>query len=303
MKKPSSLWVAKVVQGKTNVIHQFIEKERGAVESASTFLLEYTYARQSGKSLVKDICHIWELGSNITFANLLDVVAKVKYNHPLSIVLMLDLTYPEIILNTVDVLLKAAKSALLKSLELQQNEVIKRIVVNAEEEDKPYLDPFPVQIAIIGAKYDLFQNMEPAKKRIICQYLRCLAHILQADLLFYSNNDTSLIKKTRDILLHYGFNISIPSSSIVTDYNKPLRIPAGFDSFRNIQGSPAGAINYSLDKYKNSLEAHFNQKTDKQERLPDDPASDLNFEEAAIDNLCQQKSEELKLLKKIIERK
>lgn len=36
---------------------------------------------------------------------------------------------------------------------------------------------------------------------------------------------------------------------------------------------------------------YFQKAADKQEHLPDDPASDLNFEEAAIDNLCQQKSE------------
>lgn len=57
-------------------------------------------------------------------------------------------------------------------------------------------------------KYTYFQNMEPVKKKIICQYLRCLAHILQADLLFYSNNDSTLIKKTRDFLLYYGFGIT-----------------------------------------------------------------------------------------------
>lgn len=49
-----------ILQGKTNIIHQFIDKERNVSES-STFLLEYTYARQSGKSMV----NIAEMGLGI----------------------------------------------------------------------------------------------------------------------------------------------------------------------------------------------------------------------------------------------
>lgn len=83
-------------------------------------------------------------------------------------------------------------------------------------------------------------------------------------------------------------------------------------------------MNQLMDKFKNTLEAHFNQvsvnhhlhysevnylplnsncicmfiffsifsqKTDKQDILPEDPASDLNFEETAIDNLCYERAD------------
>lgn len=56
-----------------------------------------------------------------------------------------------------------------------------------------------------------------------------------------------------------GTNSGFSKNTIATDYNKPLRIPAGCDTFRSIQGSPATTVNFSLDKYKNSLIAHFDQ--------------------------------------------
>lgn len=90
------------------------------------------YVENTSKFQIKDICHIWELGSNITFVSLLDVVAKVKYNHPLSVVLVLDLTSAENLLNIVDVLLNSAKAAILKSLEAQRTDLTKRIIINAE---------------------------------------------------------------------------------------------------------------------------------------------------------------------------
>ncbi len=47
-------------------------------------------------------------------------------------------------------------------------------------------------------------------KRIICNYLRCLAHTLQADLIFYDSSDISLKKKARDLLIHYAFDSPKP---------------------------------------------------------------------------------------------
>ncbi|XKL67353.1 hypothetical protein PGB90_002844 [Kerria lacca] len=285
--------------GKTNFIHQFIEKERGITNSPSTYLLDYKFARQSNKSLMNDVCHIWELGNDVTFVSLLSVITEIKHFNSICIIIMIDLTLPETIINTMETLLNEIKKLILQfvdTCEIKEN----RRNFNVEEEDRNYLDPFPIPLLIIGGKYDLFQNMEPVKKKIICQYLRCLAHILQADLLFYSNNDSTLIKKTRDFLLYYGFGITNHKNSVVTDYNKPLKIPAGSDSFRSIQDSLTTTVNYSLDKYKNKLIAHCDQKHKKEEPLPDDPAREMNFEEPEIDNLCKQKTEDLKHIKEKI---
>ena len=39
-----------------------------------------------------------------------------------------------------------------------------------------------IPLAILGTKYDIFQDFEPEKKKIICKTLRFVAHINGASL-------------------------------------------------------------------------------------------------------------------------
>ena len=39
------------------------------------------------------------------------------------------------------------------------------------------LDPLPISLGIIGTKYDIFQNLDPEKRKTICKTLRFVAHI------------------------------------------------------------------------------------------------------------------------------
>ena len=47
---------------------------------------------------------------------------------------------------------------------------------DADHPDKDTLDLIPVPITIIGTKYDLFQNFDSEKKKIITRTLRYVAH-------------------------------------------------------------------------------------------------------------------------------
>lgn len=60
----------------------------------------------------KDVCHIWELGCGTTFASLLSVFGDLKQTNAVCVVLVVDLSIPETILRTADVLLDYVKSAL-----------------------------------------------------------------------------------------------------------------------------------------------------------------------------------------------
>ena len=40
----------------------------------------------------------------------------------------------------------------------------------------------PVPLAILGTKYDIFQDFEPEKKKVICKTLRFVAHTNGASL-------------------------------------------------------------------------------------------------------------------------
>ena len=99
------------------------------------------------------------------------------------------------------------------------------------------------------------QNFEPEKKKIICRSLRFLAHYHGATLQFYSAKDSGLVKKVRiiclifvhvltilleiiyshvqarDLLSHLAFQTQA-GKGVSQDYNKPLIIPSGSDSFQ-----------------------------------------------------------------------
>lgn len=43
-----------------------------------TLAMEYNFGRKSGRSLTKDVCHVWELGGGVAFVNLLNVYLGIR---------------------------------------------------------------------------------------------------------------------------------------------------------------------------------------------------------------------------------
>lgn len=90
------------------------------------FLYFYFFILQT-----KDICHVWELGGGLVFKDLLSVIIEKSRGRHLSVVLVLDLSKPDVLWNTLEVLLEEVKTYLGKvpeiggsnQLEIQNAEV------------------------------------------------------------------------------------------------------------------------------------------------------------------------------------
>lgn len=101
---------------------------------------------------------------------------------------------------------------------------------------------------------------------------------------------SQLSKILRDSLNHFGFGSpSNPFRTIATDYNGPIIVWHGQDSWKDIGVTPSNSerigINYST---------HIPQKdVESSEISLDDPATDNAFREPSIDELRAQKDEEL----------
>uniref|UniRef100_A0A2S2R9V5 Cytoplasmic dynein 2 light intermediate chain 1 n=1 Tax=Sipha flava TaxID=143950 RepID=A0A2S2R9V5_9HEMI len=95
--------------GKSTLIHKFFDKSE---KPKPTLALEYSFARRSGKSLTKDICHVWELGGGLVFKDLLSVIIEKTKGKRLSVVLVLDLSKPDVVWSTMESLLKEVKTHL-----------------------------------------------------------------------------------------------------------------------------------------------------------------------------------------------
>ncbi|KAB7493925.1 Cytoplasmic dynein 2 light intermediate chain 1 [Armadillidium nasatum] len=96
--------------GKTTLIQRFLEREEAP---KPTLALEYTYARKSGKSLTKDVCHIWELGGGAVFSSLLPTPITHRTLASMTIILVLDLSKPETMWVHLEILLGKIKERIM----------------------------------------------------------------------------------------------------------------------------------------------------------------------------------------------
>jgi dynein light intermediate chain 2, cytosolic len=121
---------------------------------------------------------------------------------------------------------------------------IERIKRNAwapfgsEHPDRALLSPVVLPILIVGSKYDVFQNLESEKRKIVCRTLRFLAHTHGASLLFISQRDEALMARCRTALSALLFGT--PGLETYTlEHSKPLNVPVGVDNLQQI-GLPRG---------------------------------------------------------------
>ncbi|TKR60284.1 hypothetical protein L596_027554 [Steinernema carpocapsae] len=289
--------------GKTTMVHRFLEVNE---HPRPTVALEYKFGR-SVRSNVKELGHIWELGGGALLANLLNVPLSAKNFEITYIMLVLDLSKPETLWNTMETILESTRCRLEqveKELSRKQpdlygdiQELAKRRIGN--HKDVQNMRMFPIPLAFIGAKYEEFQNLDSDSRRTICRALRFAAHFNGASLHFYSNRMENLVSRGKAILAHFAFGKSFPKG-VSTDFNKPLAVPVGSDSFEDI-GLPVDSIKHTqvraesaYELWKDNFCERFPQNKEA-EVVEEDPADDPKFAEPEIDQFLEEKMRDLEM--------
>ena len=166
------------------------------------------------QNLVKDVCHLWELGGGTRYTNLVETPLSPARLPDTALVLLLDLSQPGRLWQTATSLLASTKEyteAALRSPQAEQTGIAPRLAERAaarlgpDHPDSNMVKPFPLPLVILGGKYDIFQDFDPEKKKQICRALRYLAHLHAGSLQFYSARDPGLVKRARDLLSHHAF--------------------------------------------------------------------------------------------------
>ena len=249
------------------MIHRLLEHQDNA---KATLALEYTFGRKTNQNLIKDVCHFWELGGGTLFTKLLETPVSAANLDMLHVVIMLDLSEPLQMWFTLETLLRNIQGHIKNSVEsskgrdLNLEEHLRKATearIDREHPDFASMEPFKVQLVIIGGKYDVYHDFDPEAKKIICRTLRFFAHHYGASLQFYSAKDSGSVKKTRDLLNFHAFGTD-PGKGMSQDYNKPLIIPAFSDSFTSIMGGGEGGGDsgaWSLEVLKHHYTTHFPQ--------------------------------------------
>ncbi|KAM8858690.1 cytoplasmic dynein 2 light intermediate chain 1 [Spinachia spinachia] len=287
--------------GKTSILLRCLDRDE---PPKPTLALEYTFGRRArGHNIPKDIAHLWELGGGTSLSDLVRIPITAASIRSLSVILIVDLSKPNGLWGTTERLLEAAQNQLQKvSSKAQQAQKGKRQTARVLPKDYPdreLISPFPVPLLIVGSKYDIFQELDSDKRKVVCKTLRFVAHYYAASLIFTSIKSESLMSKTKSFFSHLAFALD-RGKTVSCDSTKPLVIPAGSDSFSQI-GSPHTTdvdipslhAKNPKDLWKKVYERVFPQENTSEQRELKDPARDPQYSEPQIDATRAQKDQEL----------
>ncbi|XP_030011995.1 cytoplasmic dynein 2 light intermediate chain 1 [Sphaeramia orbicularis] len=301
--------------GKTSILLRCLDRDEPA---KPTLALEYTFGRRArGHNTPKDIAHLWELGGGTSLSDLVQIPITPVSIKSLSVILILDLSKPNSVWGTMDKLLQAAQAQTEKaSHQAQQMEKAKAgakhqssmpttaRVLPKDYPDRELISPFPLPLLIIGSKYDIFQEFDSDKKKLISKTLRFISHYYAASLIFTSIKSESLMSKTKSFVNHLAFGLD-KGKTVSTDATKPLIIPAGLDSFSQIGSPPSTDVDITSlhaknpkDLWKKVYERVFPPESISEQRVLKDPAWDPQYSEPQIDAMRAQKDQELEQYKR-----
>ncbi|KAK7105021.1 cytoplasmic dynein 2 light intermediate chain 1-like isoform X2 [Littorina saxatilis] len=300
--------------GKTSIILRFLDRDEAP---KPTVALEYTFGRRA-KGHNVDVGHVWELGGATWLTKLIDIPLNPETIRHTALFIVLDLSQLQELWFTLESMLQAAKSrveniiAEMKSSDPDIRQKLQKAAwerVGDENPDKNMMDPFLVPLVIVGSKYDLFQDFDSEKRKVICKTLRFVAHIHGATLQFFSTKQEQLVGRMRALVSHYLFGTT-QSKSMQTEHSKPLLVPAGLDSIQQI-GSPPISDNdlgrvqakTPFELWKVAFTGYFPQEKLSDPAITDDPAKDPQYKEHTIDALRAQKDEELERYRRLAERR
>ncbi|TRY64878.1 hypothetical protein DNTS_024583 [Danionella cerebrum] len=258
--------------GKTTILLRFLDRDEPA---KPTLALEYTFGRRGrGHNMAKDIAHLWELGGGISLSDLVQIPITADNVCSLSVVLVVDLSKPNALWETMEGLLLSARNQVEKACgSVQKAGESRRVprVLHKDYPDRELISAFPVPLLIVGSKFDVFQ--------------------------FVSSKSETTMSRSRAFMNHLAFGTEKPKH-ISTDASKPLAIPAGSDSFTQI-GPPVvsdvdiGTLHAKnpLDLWKKAFERIFPPENSKQHTELKDPAKDPQYSEPLIDSVRAQKDQ------------
>lgn len=296
--------------GKTSIILRCLDRDE---IPKPTLALEYTFGRRAkGHNTPKDIAHFWELGGGTSLLDLVRIPITTENIRTFSIVLVLDLTRPNELWSTMERLLQVTRKHLEKTLtdlgktnSKLANEIKLKMcrTLPKDHPDRELIDPFPVPLVIIGSKYDIFQDFESEKRKIICKTLRFVSHYYGASLMFTSKTEPHMAK-TRALINHLAFGLE-RSKSVSIDLNKPLFVPTGMDSLSHIGSPPVSDSDIGqlyartpLELWKKAYDKSFTAANIGDLKDIKDPAKDPHYAEHEVDAMRVQKDQELEQYKR-----
>ncbi|KAG5178293.1 D2LIC, cytoplasmic dynein 2 light intermediate chain [Tribonema minus] len=240
--------------GKSSLLSAYLTPTKEDLNPKPTIALEYLFARRATASnSPKDIAHIWELGGGAHTSDLVAVPIGAHNFSTACYIVVVDLSRPSDIVahithwtDRIKASVKGAVRELAKADPTFADGLKRRTYAKfgREHPDLKIVKPCPVPLIFVANKYDVFRDSDSARRRLVGQALRFLAHVNGATLLCCSAKDKALKDAFRALLNRHLF--AAPAKRLSeTAPEKPLAVSAGADTFESILKAPPGATRYS----------------------------------------------------------
>lgn len=296
--------------GKSTLIHSYMFKDKEDTPKPTTSL-DYKYTRSSvGMSMEKDLSHFWELGGGRSLVTLMDICLTPDTLAHTFIIITLDLSRPSMVVEDLvywlEVVRKRIKSSLgsmYQSHPLVPKELAEsaKDIFGAEHPDLAQVDLVELPVLIVANKFDKFKDNEPAKLGVMAKTLRAIAHSNGCSLLYTSKRHKSLIQTFRSRISRHVLNRP-PSKTVQFDHTKPLSVPGGADSFKDIGPAEDSNNVCSAQAWIKTFAKYYPVNNKDRELIVAVDALKLDAE-PVVDQMLAQKDEDLKQLRRRLQLK
>lgn len=236
----SIIFVGDQGSGKTYLIQTFLKPNINVKDPKPTIAIDYNFARRVNNN-VKQIANIWELGGDLIEPKLFEIGLNKSNIITTTVVLCVDLSKPQNILNSFLKNIKLLQETISKKLiemKVTNSNIVNDVKANSTNYLKDHKDfvkvkPFDLNLIVIGTKFDSFKSLQSAERRAAIQVLRFASHYYGATLITTSLSDSTAKESFRSLLTTICFN-STPKVFFETNSDKFVYISKGQDSFENI---------------------------------------------------------------------
>lgn len=246
------LFVGSQLSGKSTVINLYFSN-REVPQPTIAINYHSSYIKHEGNEYS---LHFWELGSGTKLEKLIDTIITKDAISNLTIFICFDLERASSLLELNDWI-----------------GIVERRFSNKN-----------VETFLLGTRYDIFSKKDPSDKLEVVTALRAMAIRINAGIIFYSNSDSKLIKRFKDVIRKLSTKSEDDHVETVLQHTAPVLFFPGDDN-------EAGDKEIIIPFIRKLEDMKYKEESNNQAQRYDVYSND--FQEKTIDDTRIQKEKEL----------
>ena len=185
--------------GKSSIFSLLTTRSPTNYSDSGTSGINYGFMRSQNQNQ-KKVMNVYEIGSGIENLILINTILNSDNIEQTIIFLVLDFNDPQKQLSSLLSYIKELKKILQKQIDAETNEnLIKNKINLYPSKQRPSsVDVFPMNLYVIGNKYDILEKIDIEKLKWICPSLRYFCYVNALNIIFYSS------KKKENINILYN---------------------------------------------------------------------------------------------------